>query len=196
MILAFSVVALLLTLTPGADTALVLRVSVQSGWRSGVLCTLGICLGTMTWAACSALGISALVAASPLAYDVLRYGGAAYLIVLGVRALRARPTADDPDRPSRKAFRSGLATNLLNPKIGVFYATLLPQFLGPGDPVLATSLLLAGIHATMGLVWLSALAAAADRAAAVLRRDVWRRRAERLTGLALLGFGTKVLLAR
>lgn len=195
MILAFTAVALLLTLTPGADTALVLRASVQSGRRAGILCTLGICLGTLTWATGSALGLSALVAASPVAYDLLRYGGAAYLIYLGFRALRARPSPAALKSLSRKAFRNGLVTNLLNPKIGVFYATLLPQFLGPDDPVLATSLLLAGIHATMGLAWLTLLAVAADRAAAVLRRDVWRRRTERATGAALLGFGTKVLVS-
>lgn len=196
MILAFSAVALLLTLTPGADTALVLRTAVTAGRRAGILCTLGICLGTMTWAAASALGVAALVDASPLAYDLLRYGGAAYLLWLGWQALVGRRDAADQEGLSRQGFRTGLLTNLLNPKIGVFYATLLPQFVGPADPVLATSLLLAGIHATMGLVWLSLLSAVADRAAALLRGDTWRRRLERATGVALVGFGTKLLLIR
>ena len=80
MILAFTLVALVLTLTPGADTALVLRTSVRSGPRAAVRCTLGICTGTMTWATLSAVGVSALVAASAVAYDVLRYGGACYLL--------------------------------------------------------------------------------------------------------------------
>ena len=192
MILAWCLVALLLTLTPGADTALVLRTTVRSGPRAALRCTLGICSGTMTWATLSALGVSALVAASPVAIDVLRYGGAAYLLWLGVSALRARPVAVALDVP-RTAFRDGLVTNLLNPKIGVFYATVLPTFIRPGQSVLGMSLLLAGIHAALGLLWLTAVAVAAARAADVLRRDVWRRRMERITGVVLVAFGVKVL---
>ncbi|MCW2674140.1 MAG: rhtC 1 [Frankiales bacterium] len=192
MILAWCVVALLLTLTPGADTALVLRTTVRSGPRAAVRCTLGICTGTMTWATLSAVGVAALVAASPVAFDVLRYAGAGYLLWLGLHALRARPAAVVTDVPGR-AFRDGLVTNLLNPKIGVFYATLLPQFIRPGQSVLGRSLLLAGIHALMGLLWLSLVALAASRMAAVLRRETWRRRMERVTGVVLLGFGVKLL---
>ena len=195
MIWGFTLVALLLTLTPGADTALVLRSAVSEGRRAGVRCTLGICLGTLTWAAASALGVAALVDRSPLAYDVLRYGGAAYLLWLGLSALRGRSGAHAGSAPLRP-FRTGLVTNLLNPKIGVFYATLLPAFLRPGDPVLAMSLLLAGIHAVLGFVWLTLLATAADRMSALLAGQTWRRRVERLTGVALLGFGAKVVVTR
>ena len=192
MIAAWCLVALLLTLTPGADTALVLRTAVRGGPRPAVRCTLGICSGTMTWATLSAVGVSALVAASPVAFDVLRYGGAAYLLWLGLSALRARPAAVATDVP-RRAFRDGLVTNLLNPKIGVFYATLLPTFIRPGQSVLAMSLLLAGIHALMGLVWLAGVAFAAARASQVLGRDAWRRRLERVTGVVLVAFGVRVL---
>jgi threonine/homoserine/homoserine lactone efflux protein len=192
MILAWCVVALLLTLTPGADTALVLRTTVRPGPRAALRCTLGICSGTMTWATLSAVGVSALVAASPVAFDVLRYAGAGYLLWLGLQALRTRPAAAATDVPGR-AFRDGLVTNLLNPKIGVFYATLLPQFIRPGQSVLGMSLLLAGIHALMGLVWLTLVALAASRMAAVLRRETWRRRMERVTGIVLVGFGVKLL---
>jgi len=191
MILAWSVVALLLTLTPGADTALVLRTAVASGPRSAVRCTLGVCTGTMTWAALSALGVSALVAASHLAYDLLRYGGAAYLLWLGVSALRASGSAHA--EVSRRAYRDGLVTNLLNPKIGVFYATVLPTFIRPGQSVLGMSLLLAGIHAVMGLAWLSGVALAAGRLGGVLSRDAWRRRMQRVTGVVLIAFGVRVL---
>ena len=189
MILPWTLVALLLTLTPGADTALVLRTAVGAGPRPAVRCTLGICTGTMTWAALSAVGVSALVSASHLAYDVLRYGGAAYLLWLGISALRSHAGADG----GAGSFRTGLVTNLLNPKIGVFYATVLPTFLRPGQPVLATSLLLAGIHALLGLVWLSAVALLAGRLGDVLTRDAWRRRLQRVTGVVLVGFGVKVL---
>ena len=187
MILTFALVALLLTLTPGADTALVLRSSIASGRRAGVVCTLGICTGTMTWAAASSLGISALVAASRVAFDVLRFGGAAYLVWLGISAFRSHGQA--VVRPPGRAYRDGLVTNLLNPKIGVFYATLLPQFTSS----FWTALLLAGIHAAMGLVWLAGVATVADRAAATLSSEAWRRRLERVTGVVLLGFGVRVL---
>ena len=192
MILAWCVVALLLTLTPGADTALVLRTTLRAGPRAAVRCTLGICTGTMTWATLSALGVSALVAASPVAFDVLRYGGAAYLLWLGASALRAHPAPEETVVP-RRAFRDGLVTNLLNPKIGVFYATLLPTFVRPGQSVLGMSLLLAGIHALMGLAWLTGVAFAAARASHLLRRDAWRRRLERVTGVVLVTFGVRIL---
>jgi threonine/homoserine/homoserine lactone efflux protein len=191
VILAWCAVALLLTLTPGADTALVLRTTVSAGVRAAVRCTLGICTGTLTWAVISALGVSALVAASSVAYDVLRFGGGVYLLWLGISAFRSSSavTAEAP----RRAYRDGLVTNLLNPKIGVFYATVLPTFIRPGQSVLAMSLLLAGIHAAMGLVWLTAVASAAGRLAGVLRRDAWRRRLQRVTGVVLVAFGVRVL---
>lgn len=189
MILTWSLVALLLTLTPGADTALVLRTAMGAGARPAVRCTLGICTGTMTWATLSAVGVSALVSASYVAYDLLRYGGAAYLLWLGISAFRSHAGADG----RAGSFRTGLVTNLLNPKIGVFYATVLPTFLRPGESVLGMSLLLAGIHAVMGLLWLSAVALLAGRLGAVLSRDVWRRRLQRVTGVVLVGFGVKVL---
>ncbi len=191
MILAWSLVALVLTLTPGADTALVLRTTLRSGPRAAVRCTLGICTGTMTWATLSAVGVSALVSASPVAYDVLRYGGGLYLLWLGVGAFRSQH-AVEAEVP-RRAFRDGLVTNLLNPKIGVFYATVLPTFIAPGQSVLGTSLLLAGIHAAMGLLWLSVVAVAAGRLSDVLGREAWRRRTERVTGIVLLAFGVRVL---
>ncbi|MCU1602468.1 MAG: hypothetical protein JWO22_3177 [Frankiales bacterium] len=191
MILTWSLVALLLTLTPGADTALVLRTTMGSGVASAVRCTLGICTGTMTWAALSAVGVSALVAASSVAYDVLRYGGGLYLLWLGVSAFRSPATSDAS--PPRRAYRDGLVTNLLNPKIGVFYATVLPTFIRPGQSVLGMSLLLAGIHALMGLVWLSVVAAAAGRLRGILSREVWRRRLQRVTGVVLVAFGVRVL---
>ncbi len=192
MIVAWCVVAILLTLTPGADTALVLRTTVSAGVPSAVRCTLGICTGTLIWAVVSALGVSALVAASSLAYDVLRFGGGMYLLWLGLNAFRSR-TASETAAP-RRAYRDGLVTNLLNPKIGVFYATVLPTFIRPGQSVLGMSLLLAGIHAVMGLLWLSAVASAAGRLAGVLRRDAWRRRLERVTGVVLVAFGVRVLV--
>ena len=197
----FSVAALALTMSPGPDMLLIASRSASQGRASGFATLAGIQLGTYCHALAAAFGLSQLFLIVPLAYDVVRYAGAAYLLYLAWKTFRSTGTMLAPTDGLRRhpigvVFRQGLLTNLLNPKIGVFYATVLPLFLRPGDPVLATSLLLAGIHALMGLVWLSLVATAADRAAALLSRETWRRRLERLTGVALLGFAAKVVVTR
>src|ERR1700690_1173216 len=154
---AFVGVAAVLTLAPGPDMALVLRNALRGG-RPAVLPTAaGICTGCLVWGATSSLGVAALLAASAQLYSALKLAGAAYLVILGVVALRAALRANDPHLEAaplagsrRGAYRQGLLTNLLNPKVGVFYATFLPQFIGPGQPVFATSMMLAGIHAGLG----------------------------------------------
>jgi threonine/homoserine/homoserine lactone efflux protein len=228
-VLAFSLAALVLTLTPGADTALVLRMTARDGRPCGLGAVAGVSSGVLLWGTASGAGLSTLVTASPVAYQVLRFGGAAYLAALGVRSLLARrstpapnpvPAADPgsrgpdpvpfgdpapaPDRPSgaaripaRGGFRAGLLTNLLNPKIGVFYAAFLPQFIPRGAPVLAMSVGLTAIHVAIGMAWLSGIVLLVDRARGALARPTVRRRMERLTGAVLLGFGVRLaLLAR
>ena len=139
-VLTFSVVALALTLTPGLDTALVLRAALTRSpdpcRRDAAATAAGIVAGLFVWGAAAAVGVSALLTASQLAYDVLRYAGAAYLVWFGlrllVRAVRGAPGAEPAgvaDSSPWRAARQGLATNLLNPKVGVFYVALLPQFL-------------------------------------------------------------------
>jgi threonine/homoserine/homoserine lactone efflux protein len=202
---SFFIVALLLTISPGPDTAVVLRASVSGGRRHGVASAAGISTGVLLWAAASALGVSALLTASHAAYDTLRLLGAGYLGWLGLKALRSAfaPAADtesvDVEQRGltlRSAFRTGLVTNLLNPKVGVFYITVLPQFIPDGVPVLAASLLLAGLHITLGMSWLTLLAWGADRAKALLRKDSARRSVESATGVVLIGFGVRTALSR
>lgn len=209
-ILAFALVAALLTITPGVDTALVIRNTLAGGRACGLRTSAGVCSGVVTWGVLSAAGVSAVLTASRAAYDVLRVAGAAYLLVLGVRTLLAtrrsrRPAAAVADAPpqeqappahARAAFRAGMLTNLLNPKVGVFYVTLLPQFIPAGAPVLPASLLLAGIHATEGIVWLAGVTLAVSRARAVMQRPSVRRGLERVTGVVLIGFGARVALER
>ncbi|WP_206185072.1 LysE family translocator [Thermoactinospora rubra] len=144
MILAFLAAAIILTITPGPDTALVMRTAVNgANRRLAVLTSLGIGAGLLVWGVLTAAGVSALVAASPVAYDVLRVAGAAWLVVMGVKALwPARRTHDAPEetttpRSARRAVTTGLSTNLLNPKLLVFYLSLLPQFVPDGAPVFA-----------------------------------------------------------
>lgn len=206
-ILAFTGVAALLTISPGPDMALMLRNVLRGGSRVVLPTAIGTCAGLLAWGAASSLGVAAIIAASAELYAVLRLAGAAYLVVLGVLALRAAVTgrhADDPGAPlaseanvtmARMAgFRSGLLTNLLNPKIGVFYATLLPQFIPPGAPPLATSLLLAGIHAALGIAWLCLYGGLLARAGDLVRQGRVRRVLEGLTGAVLLALGLRVAL--
>lgn len=200
--LAFAAVAALLTITPGADTAMVLRTVVVAGRRHAVLAAAGVCTGLFGWGLATALGVSALLAASREAYIVLRIIGAAYLVYLGVRALRSSrtDTATDPHAKATapgtggRVFCAGLATNLLNPKVGVFYVTFLPQFLPAGAPPMPTAMLYVAIHAAEGIVWLVLVATVIDRARTVFARPAVRQRMEQLTGLVLLGFGVRLAL--
>jgi RhtB (resistance to homoserine/threonine) family protein len=205
---AFAGVAALVTITPGADMALVTAVTLRSGPRSGLLAAVGISVGLLIWAVASAVGLAALLAASAMAFTVVKLAGAAYLIFLGVQALwQARTgavetsTAPGHDQPAStedgrrsllRPLRQGLTTNLLNPKIAVFYTSLLPQFIRPGDPVLLRSVLLAGVHVVLGIIWLAWYASVLGRLGARLRRPRVRRMLQRATGTVLIALGIRL----
>jgi threonine/homoserine/homoserine lactone efflux protein len=199
----FAVVALALTLTPGLDTALVLRSALTRSRRDAAATAAGIVAGLFVWGAAAAVGISALLTASQLAYDVLRYAGAAYLVWFGlrllVRAVRGtlvtEPAGAAGSSPWRAA-RQGLATNLLNPKVGVFYVALLPQFLPSGSDPLAVGLLLAGVHGLISVAWFALLIALASALAARLRRPGTVRAIDGVTGTTLIGFGVRLAIIR
>jgi threonine/homoserine/homoserine lactone efflux protein len=199
--LVFVGIVALLTITPGADMAMVARSVFTGGRRDAFATTLGISAGCLVWAVASAIGIAAILAASQTAYDALRLVGAAYLIWLGIQTLLAarrgaEPPADS-DRGRRPSpFRQGLLTNLFNPKIAVFYSTFLPQFIGPGDPALLVSMLLAGVHIALGLIWLSLYAWLLDRAVTVFKGSRLRRALDALTGTVLVGLGLRLAAER
>ncbi|HXD17033.1 MAG TPA: LysE family translocator [Vicinamibacterales bacterium] len=229
---AFVVVAGLLTITPGADMALVMRYALAGGMRPAFFASLGIAVGCVIWGAASALGVSVIFARSAVAFAVLKYVGGAYLVYLGVRALREATRSGGPEgpplrptdggrpndgrssihrrdqaetsRPSLlrgshgqwKALGQGLLTNLLNPKVAVFYVTFLPQFVVPDRPVLSQSIFLAATHVVMGLLWLTVYARFIDRMAAMLLTDRVRRRIEAVTGTVLMALGIRLALAR
>lgn len=206
-VLGFAVVAGLLTMTPGIDTALVLRASVTRGTAAAYATVLGICVGVLAWGVAAAVGITALLTASRLAYDALRLAGAGYLLWLGVRLLwnaRTGHASDGASSPPAAlgpeslwaSFRRGLLTNLLNPKIGVFYLAVLPQFLPHGDPVLAAGLTLALVHVVEGLLWFSLLIWGTHLLRAWLQRPAVGRWMDRITGGVLVGFGLKVALTQ
>ncbi|MGJ5590926.1 LysE family translocator [Micrococcus lylae] len=217
-LLAFTGVALLLTVTPGLDMALVLRSALTRGRSHALVTGLGVCAGALVWGLAAAVGIAALLAASDLAYTALKAVGAAYLIWLGVSMIRATlrrggqepdpvtdmletvpadpgpaPAAAPAERLSR-GFLRGFTTNLLNPKVGVFYLALIPQFMAQGVPAWLMGLSLAGVHAALTLVFFAVLIAAAH----AFRRLLTGTRAtdwiDRVTGGVLLLFGGLLLL--
>ncbi|MEO6529121.1 MAG: LysE family translocator, partial [Gemmatimonadaceae bacterium] len=152
-LLAFIPVALLLAIIPGADTALVTKNALTRGVRGAQWTIVGICVGCLLHATASALGLSAILATSARAYETVKLVGAAYLIWIGIAAIRgatapvtASSEAGSPSSRGAHPFVQGFLTNVLNPKVALFYLTFLPQFIPAGAPVLRTSLLLAGIH--------------------------------------------------
>jgi threonine/homoserine/homoserine lactone efflux protein len=202
-VLSFAVVAAALTVTPGLDTALVLRAALTRSRGEAAATAAGIVAGLFVWGAAAAVGVSALLTASDLAYDVLRYAGAAYLLWFGARLLtraaRGGARRDELHQPPAtsgwRAARAGLATNLLNPKVGVFYVALLPQFLPAGSDPLLVGLLLAGVHAVLSVVWFALLIALAGVLGRRLRRPSTVRVIDGVTGATLLGFGVRLALA-
>ena len=206
---AFVVVATLLAVTPGADTLLVVRNVLTRGRLAALATVAGIAGGCVVHAVLSAVGVSLILVRSAEAFAVLRWCGAAYLIVLGVQSARrwwrgddGAPASSDPRaaavRPARRlrSFVEGLLTNVLNPKVGIFYLAFLPQFVGPGDPVLERSLLLAALHIGIGVVWLSVLTLGVGRIRPLVESRLWRARLEGVSGAVLIGLGVRLAAAR
>ena len=201
-LIAFSLTAGLLTLTPGLDTALVLRAAAIEGPGRAALAAIGIGAGCLAWGAAAALGLAALLQASGGAFIALKWAGAAYLVWLGLGMLlrpRARfdPGANEAVHEGRLAWlRKGFFTNLLNPKVGVFYVSFLPQFLPQGTAPAPFIFLLASLHVLMGLVWFSVLIAATRPIATALKRPAVVRWLDRATGVVFLGFGARLAFER
>lgn len=201
-LLAFAGTALVLTMAPGLDTATVLRTSAAESTRHGMLAALGIGIGCLLWGTAVALGLGALLAASELAFTLLKWTGAVYLLWLGMRLLLSpakTPAAMEADSaPARSglaALRRGFATNMLNPKVGMFYMTLLPQFIPTGTPGPGYALLLACIHVVLALVWFTILAAGTSLARKLLRRPSVARGVDFVTGCVFVGFGASLVRA-
>jgi threonine/homoserine/homoserine lactone efflux protein len=198
MLLAYIAAASLLTITPGLDTALVLRTAATGGARPAALTGTGIAVGCFAWAILVAFGLGTLLAASELAYTTLRWIGAAYLVWIGYKMLRhprrSFLPASGNDPAKRKAFSTGVLTNLLNPKVGVFYVSFLPQFVPQGAPVAPYILLLGAIHAVLGLIWFGCLIAATRPIARFLRKPPVVQTCDRLTGGMFVAFGVGLAL--
>lgn len=195
---SFVAIAAVLTITPGADMALVARNRLSRGARAAFLTIVGICVGCGVHASASALGLSAILRRSAALYEAVKLAGALYLIFLGASSLRGRAKKLDGAAAARSgpAFVEGLLTNVLNPKVALFYLTFLPQFIERERSVLVQSLVLGGIHLGMGFLWLSLYAALIGRLGAVFASERARRRLERVTGVLLAAVGLRLAFER
>jgi threonine/homoserine/homoserine lactone efflux protein len=203
-LLSFSLAAGLLTITPGLDTALVLRTAAVEGGKQALLAGVGICFGCLLWGAAASFGLSALLAVSSFAYNMLRIVGAIYLGYLGIRLLIrafARTSSHSMAEPVLQEhkggdgslwLRRGLLTNLLNPKIGVFYLSFLPQFIPAGVQVWSFSILLASIHAAEGLLWFLLLTNATELLSGWVRQRRVVMALDSAMGAIFIGFGLKL----
>ncbi|MGN6870547.1 MAG: LysE family translocator [Solirubrobacteraceae bacterium] len=195
-LLTFLPVAILLSLTPGVATALVVRNAARGGRRQAFLTTSGNSVGVLAWACFAAVGIAAVVAASAAVFDAVKLAGAALLLIIGVRSLLGRHDADAPSTSGRSAFREGLVTSLANPKLAAFFVALFPQFIPRGAPVLPSALGMATVIVAIDLIWYSTLALLVARARKAFIDGGWGRRIERLTGAVLIGLGVRLALER
>ena len=196
-LLAFAPVAVLLTITPGAGTAMIVRSAVRGGRRRALVTTIGNSIGVLAWAGFAAVGVAAVVATSAEAFTAVKLVGAVVLLILGLQSLRGRRAADTVAAPAGGApLRDGVVTSLANPKLAVFFAALFPQFVPDGASVLFSALLMAAMIVAFDLVWYSMLAYLVARARRAFVEGPWLARAERLTGAVLVGLGVRLALER
>lgn len=207
---AFLGVSILVIVAPGQDTALIIRNTLVGGRGGGVATAAGVVTGLATWTVATSAGLAALLVASQPLFLLVRLAGATYLVYLGLQALRAalfargRPGSPSPSGggsgwgPLRRsvAYRQGLLSNLGNPKIVVFFLSLLPQFIDRGQASFGRLLLLGLIFCSITLTWLTLYAVVVARMGDFLRRDRVRRSLEATTGLVLIGLGLRLATER
>jgi threonine/homoserine/homoserine lactone efflux protein len=202
--LGFVGVAAIVVITPGPDMALVTTHALTRGPREARAAAIGVNAGILVHAAAAAIGLSALLVASSVAFTAVKVAGAAFLIYLGVRMLWDLRRRDDDraEMASRIAstklasspFWQGFWSNVLNPKVVLLFLSLLPQFIDEGDPVVARTLLYAGLFLAMGVAWLLTYAALVGRLASTFRSPKVRRRLEVISGTVLIALGVRVAL--
>lgn len=201
-LLAFLGLSLAVAVIPGPDMALVARNVLRHGQGAGVATSFGICGGVLVWAVAAALGASTILLTSATAFTALKLAGAVYLVYLGIATLRARDVAMvGSDRgpaplPFRKAWLQGVLSAVLNPKLGLFFLTLLPQFIEAGDPPTLRALQLALLFDAIGFAWLMVYTFLLGLAGSALHRPVPQRAIRWLTGTILVALGVRVALDR
>ncbi len=199
---AFIVAITILTLTPGLDTALVIRNTTRGGFRDGAVTSLGICMGLFVHATFSALGISVVLTQSAELFSLVKGIGAAYLIWLGLSSLRSLKQASSlaveqsvvNKVSGRRSLREGFLSNVLNPKTAVFYLAFLPQFINPEYSPFAQSMLMATIHFVIAMLWQCGLSGMLNSAKSLLKSAKFTKWMEATTGVVLIGLGVKLLM--
>ncbi|HEX4654680.1 MAG TPA: LysE family translocator [Mycobacteriales bacterium] len=201
-LLGFAAASVLIVLLPGPDTLVVVRNLLRGGRRRAAATVVGVLSGLVIWVAAASLGLSAVLRASHTGYDVLRYVGGAYLIYVGIQSLRSRAALTDGGGDVHEMRRygpllgsgyfAGLATDLLNPKVGVFFVTFLPAFVPRGADVGATTLALGAVFVVETLLYFIALIGVADRVVSWMTDARTRRRLDRGAGLVFIGFGLRL----
>jgi threonine/homoserine/homoserine lactone efflux protein len=203
-LLSFTLASVLVVLLPGPDTLVVVRGLVRGGRRGGATTAAGVLTGLVVWVAATAVGLSALLQASELGYDALKIAGACYLMWIGVRSLLAvrRPSAaleaggDGPMAPAPllggSGFTAGFVTDLLNPKVGVFFVSFLPGFVPAGYSVGWTTFALGAWFAVLTALYFLALVALSGTVSAWMGSPRVRRRLDAMTGTVLVGFGVRL----
>ena len=201
----FLLVAIVVIVTPGVDTALVTKNALLHGRRAAVATSVGVNVGIAFWTLAATAGLAAIVSRSAVAFDAIKLIGAAYLLYLGLRALVAsrRERTAEPSEPTpgatlteRSAFRQGFISNLANPKIAVLFTGLLPQFVTPHGPVALKLLILGALFNLMGFVWLTSYAVLAARGRGLLNRPRPRQLLDRFSGVALIGLAARLAIER
>jgi threonine/homoserine/homoserine lactone efflux protein len=205
-VLTFIPVAALLSITPGAATALVVRNAARGGRRHAFFTTSGNSIGVLAWGCFAAVGVATVVATSTAVFDAVKLAGAVVLVLIGLRSLSGRRDPVDGEAAgspraqravsSRAALREGLLTSVANPKLAVFFVALFPQFIPRGAPVLPSALAMALVIVAVDLLWYSTLALLVARVRNAFVAGGWGRRAERLTGAVLIGLGIRLALER
>ena len=203
-LVAFLAISVVVIVTPGQDTALTIRNTLLGGRPAGVATALGVAMGQFVWTAAASVGITALLVASGPVFTAVKVAGALYLVYLGASSLWSglrrsghdRIPGDSPagasSRGRRRALRQGLLSNLGNPKMVVFFSSLLPQFTPVDGPTFAPMLGLGLVFCSMTLIWLTAYAGLVARVGAVLRRARVRRMLDAVTGAILVAFGIRL----
>ena len=205
-LLSFIIPVTLLTITPGVDTLLVIRNTGRGGWWDGAVSSLGICTGLFVHALVSAVGISLILLQSALAFNLLKFVGAGYLVWLGISSLRSALGSQQPlalqcpetgknNFQLRRSLLEGLLSNVLNPKTIIFYMAFLPQFIDPAGSAIQQSLMLAAVHFMIAMFYQCLLATLVERSGRWLQNVRGRRGLEGLTGIVMLLFGIKLALA-
>jgi threonine/homoserine/homoserine lactone efflux protein len=195
-VVAFAALSVFVAITPGPDSLLVVRTSVRAGRRAGARVAGGAASGSLAWGICSAAGLTAILAASAQAYRAVQLAGAAYLVFLGTRSWRESARPSEWDSPRQRSwsggFRDGLLSNLLNPKVGLFFLAVVPQLIPNHAHVAGYVLAFAATDAVIAAAWLTVIAWISDRARSLLRVPRVRAALDRVAASVLVAMGLKV----